>query len=220
MLDNLVESKNNSRAVRKLYGFLFSTFLVICTMLVTATLWSLFAKDFAMGSDGMELSALITPLPVEDDQPKPEPEKPKQQNQPQTAKQQTAIRNMNTARIDEVQPTPDKVSVTPNTNKARPKGTFEVNPNAVERESSAPNSTGRENSKNSEIGFTKPENQSTAVEITKSKNITAPPALKENGRRQKNSDQHFARRNQRQSVQFAGTAVSASGASRRCERRG
>ena len=51
MLENLVESKNNSRAARKLYGFLISTFLVVATILLSATVWSLFAKDFVMGND-------------------------------------------------------------------------------------------------------------------------------------------------------------------------
>ena len=137
MLENLVESKNNSRAARKLYGFLFSTFLVVATMLVTATVWSLFAKDFVMGNDGMELSALLTPIPVEDDQPKPEPEKTKLQTSPQTAKPQIAVRRENIARIDEVQPMPDKVSVAPNMNKARPNSAVRFDPKGIETDESA-----------------------------------------------------------------------------------
>ena len=156
MLENLVESKNNSKAVRKLYGFLFSTFLVVATILVSATIWSLFAKDFVMGNDDMSLSALITPIPVADDIPKPEPEKPKQQNEPQNAKPQIAVRQTNMARIDEVQRVPDKVSVVPNTNKARPNEPFEVRPNAVETNGSFTGDNGRGNSKVGEIGFKNP----------------------------------------------------------------
>ncbi|MEO6588847.1 MAG: TonB family protein [Pyrinomonadaceae bacterium] len=178
MLENLVESKNNSRAARKLYGLLFSTFLVVATMLVTATVWSLFAKDFVMGNDGMELSALMTPIPVETEEPKPEPEKPKQQNQPQNARPQPAIRRTNMASVEEIQRVPEKVSVAPNTNKARPTGAFIVDPNAVERNASVPTGIGREIKVNTGPGFIKSDDKSTAVEITKPKNLVPPPALK------------------------------------------
>ena len=177
MLENLVESKNNSKAVRKLYGFLFSTFLVVATILVSATIWSLFAKDFVMGNDDMSLSALITPIPVADDIPKPEPEKPKQQNEPHNAKPQIAVRRTNMARIDEVQRVPDKVSVVPNTNKARPNEPFVVKKNAVETNGSFTGDNGRGNIKVGEIGFGKPDNQPTVVENTKP-NIPKPPPIK------------------------------------------
>ncbi|CAN5768739.1 hypothetical protein BH20ACI4_BH20ACI4_17070 [soil metagenome] len=177
MLENLVESKNNSRAARKLYGFLFSTFLVIATILLSATVWSLFAKDFAMGNADFELSTLIMPIPVAENKPQPEPEKPKQQNEPQNAKPQIAVRQTNMARIDEVQRMPDTVSVVPNTNKARPDAPFEVRPNAVETNGSFTGDNGRGNTKGSEIGFKNPDNQSTVAE-NKTPDIPKPPVIK------------------------------------------
>ncbi|MGI9055252.1 MAG: TonB family protein [Pyrinomonadaceae bacterium] len=177
MLENLVESKNNSRAVRKLYGFLFSTFLVVATILVSATIWSLFAKNFVMGNDDMSLSALNSPITVVEDIPKPEPEKQKQQNEPQTAKSELPNRQSNMAQVDEVQRVPDRVSTTPNTSKARPDTPFTVNKNAIESDGSFTGDNGRGNTKGGEIGFGKSDSQTTVVEITKP-DIPKPPVLK------------------------------------------
>ena len=175
MLENLVESKNNSKAVRKLYGFLFSTFLVIATILVSATIWSLFAKDFVMGNDDMSLSALITPIPVAD--VIPEPIKPKQQNEPQNVKNEMIVRNSNMERTDESRIPPDKVSTTPNTQKARPNAPFVVRPNTIESDGSFTGDNGREKIQNGKIGFENPDNQPTVVENTKP-NISKPPPIK------------------------------------------
>ena len=177
MLENLVESKNNSRSVRKLYGFLFSTFLVVATILVSATVWSLFAKDFVMGNDDMSLSALITPIPVADDIPKPDPVKPKQQNEPQKAKNEMIVRNSNMERTDESRIPPDKVSTAPNTQKARPNAPFVVNKNAVESNGSFTGDNGRKNSIGDEIGFKNSDNQLIVIENTKP-DIPKPPPIK------------------------------------------
>ena len=177
MLENLVESKNNSKSVRKLYGFLFSTFLVIAAILVSATVWSLFAKDFVMGNDDLSLSALLTPIAIADDIPKPEPEKPKQQINQQIAKNEMIIRNSNMERTDESRNPPDKVSTAPNTQKARPNAPFVVRPNTVESDGSFTGDNGRENIQNGKTGFENPDNQTTVVENTKP-NIPKPPPIK------------------------------------------
>jgi TonB family protein len=173
MLDNLVESKNNSLAVRKFYGFLFSTFLVTAAILLSATVWSLFAKDFTMGADDLELSRLIAPIPVAEN--KPEPEKPKQQNEPQTAKSDLPSRKTVMARVDEVQIAPDKISTAPNESKARPKGFFEVNPNARETDGNVSTDNGRKTT-GEPNGFKDPGNQSSVAE-NKKPDIPKPPVI-------------------------------------------
>lgn len=177
MLENLVESKNNSHTARKLYGFLLSTFFVISAMLLSATVWSLFAKDFGMGNGELELSNLITPIPVADNKPEPEPEKPNPKNEPQTTKSQVTSRQMNMARVDEPQIAPDTASIAPNTNRARPKGVFEVNPNAGETDASTPTNTGRGENKNNETGFSEQKNQTEAI-AEKTKIPDPPPVMK------------------------------------------
>lgn len=176
MLDNLVESKNNSRGARKLYGFLFSTFLVVATILLSATVWSLFAKDFVMGNEDMELSNLVNPIPVAETKPEIVPVKPKQQNEPQTAKSELPNRQNIIARIDEPQIAPDKVSTAPNSFKSRPNSPFTNNRNKAETDGCSSCGSGR-NTDNAAPGFVKPENQSTVADIVKPKIPTPPPAL-------------------------------------------
>lgn len=178
MLENLVESKNNSRAVRKTYGFLLSTFFVICTMLLSATVWSLFAKDFGVGNSDFELSDLINPIPVADNKPEPEPEKTKPQNAPQSSKPQLAVRRTNMARVDESQIVPDKISVAPNTQKSRPNAPFRVDPNARETEGSYTATTGRNETGRGETGFNKPPDNSEIVSDTVKTKIPEPPPIK------------------------------------------
>lgn len=179
MLENLVESKNNSRVVRKTYGFLLSTFFVVCTMLLSATVWSLFAKDFGVGNSDFELSNLVSPIPVADTKPELEPEKPKRQNEPQAAKSTLPSRQSVMAKIDEPQIVPDKTSVAPNTQKARPNSAFVVNPNARETDGSTGGGTGRNETGNNVPGFDQPTEDSEIVsETVKTKIPEPPPVLK------------------------------------------
>lgn len=74
MLDQLVESRSNSRENTRRGGFLFTTFVILSSIMVGAWMYSLFAKDFGMGGSDLELSTLVAP-PVVDEAPEPEPEK-------------------------------------------------------------------------------------------------------------------------------------------------
>jgi protein TonB len=174
MLENLVESKNNSRAAGKLYGFLFSIFLIVSAALSSATVWSLFAKDFAMGESGMELSRLVSPIPVAENQPPPVIEKPQRQIEPQAKKDQITVRKTNTARVDETQAVPDKVSTAPNAFKARPNAPFTIDPNAAETDAASYADKGR-GDKNGETGFTNPGDRTAVVENDKTANVPKPP---------------------------------------------
>lgn len=123
MLDQLVESKNNHKENRT--GFLLTTFVLVIGLFFSAVLWSLFAKDLGMGTDSLELSTLVAPIQaMEEDTP---PESLPKQEKPQTSsasKTDLPTRQTNMLRVDESQLVPDKISVTPNTQKARPKGAF------------------------------------------------------------------------------------------------
>jgi TonB family protein len=126
MLNQLIESRNHAADNRKRGGFLLATFLLVGTVLSSGVLWSLFAKDLAMNGGGLELSAIIAPIPEVKNEPPP-PAEPRQRTRPQTAQTAAAekpTRNAAVARIDETQPAPNAVSVVPNTGKARPNGEF------------------------------------------------------------------------------------------------
>src|SRR5215213_3787044 len=82
MLDQLVESKSHASEDTKRSGLLLSTFVIMVTILMSAWLYSLFAKDYGMGSDELSLETLVAP-PVIEEAPEPEPEKqPEKQKDP------------------------------------------------------------------------------------------------------------------------------------------
>ncbi len=82
MLDQLVESKSHAAEDTKRSGFLLTTFIVMVTILMSAWLYSLFAKDYGMGGDELSLETLVAP-PIIEDAPEPEPEKqPEKQKDP------------------------------------------------------------------------------------------------------------------------------------------
>ena len=82
MLDQLVESKSHAQEDTRRSGLLLTTFVIMVTVLMSAWLYSLFAKDYAMGGDDLSLETLVAP-PVIEDQPEPEPEKlPEKQKDP------------------------------------------------------------------------------------------------------------------------------------------
>jgi protein TonB len=76
MLDQLVESRSNAGENTRRSGFLLSVFVVMFTVLVSAWLYSLFAKDYnGMSGNDLELSTLVAPVPVPEEEPPPPPEK-------------------------------------------------------------------------------------------------------------------------------------------------
>ncbi len=116
MLDQLVESKNNTRETTRRSGFLATTFVIMTTLMLGGWLYSLYGKDYGLGSGDLELSTLVAPVPVaEEEPPPPEPE----EKQPE--KQVKAAPNVDTRteiiqRMDQtpVKP-PEVISVVQNT---------------------------------------------------------------------------------------------------------
>lgn len=149
MLDNLVESKNNSENTARRGGYLLTTSVLVFSLFASGILWSLFAKELNIGGDSMELSSMVAPVPVPADEP-PAPEPVKEIKQTETNKTVTdlPVRNSNIARIEENQPIPDKVSSEPSKLNVRPNGKFIVDPDGVETNGTP---TGRGNSQ-SEVG--------------------------------------------------------------------
>jgi TonB family protein len=105
MLDQLVESKSHASEDTKRSGFLLTTFVVMVTILMSAWLYSLFAKDYGMGGDELSLETLVAP-PIPDE-PEPEPEKKEPQKDPNVDVRKEIIASMT-----ETPPkVPDKPSV-------------------------------------------------------------------------------------------------------------
>lgn len=93
MLDQLVESKSHAGEDTRRSGFLLTTFILMVTVLMSAWLYSLFAKDYGMGGDELSLETLVAP-PVIEEAPEPEPEKQQQQKAPNVDVRKEIIASM------------------------------------------------------------------------------------------------------------------------------
>ncbi len=125
MLDNLIESKKNSAENKRLGKYLLTTFVLVFTLALSGVLWSLFAKDFGMGNEDLELSIVVAPIPIIENKPEPEPLRRPENSQPNQTNNEIS-RQTNTQRIEETPLKIGKISVTPNTQLARPKGDFKI----------------------------------------------------------------------------------------------
>ena len=88
MLDQLVESKNNSAENTRRSEFLLVTLIIMVSVLLGSWTYSLFNKEYLVGGD-LELSTLVAPvaLPEEAPPPPPEPEaKPEKAQQTESDK--------------------------------------------------------------------------------------------------------------------------------------
>lgn len=106
MLDQLVESKSNADVDSRRGGYILTTLVVMVTILLSAWLYSLFAKEYGVGGSDLSLETLVAP-PVIEEQPEPEPEKkPEDQKDPNVDVREKII-----AAMDEPPPkVPDKIS--------------------------------------------------------------------------------------------------------------
>ncbi len=107
MLDQLVESKSHAAEDTKRSGFLLTTFVIMVSILLSAWLYSLFAKDYGMGADDLSLQTLVAPPVVEEaPEPEPEPEPEQRQRDPNVDIRKEIIASMN----EPPPKVPDKVS--------------------------------------------------------------------------------------------------------------
>jgi hypothetical protein len=126
MFDQLVESKSGPGDGARRGGFLLTTLILISTLFFGSIVYSLFAKDLAMGSEDLELSNLVAPVPVpEEEPPPPEPEQKPEKQQTEKVDNNMPTRTVNMARVDEPI-APDKIQTTQNNVKARPNTAFTI----------------------------------------------------------------------------------------------
>ncbi len=69
-----VESRSRNKWTIK-NGLLFTVSILVFGMLISITLYSLFAKDLGVGGEDLELSSLVAPVPVPEEAPPPPEEK-------------------------------------------------------------------------------------------------------------------------------------------------
>jgi protein TonB len=122
MLDQLVESRSNAHENTRRSGFLLTVFVILSTVMVSAWLYSLFAKDYnGMSGSDLELSTLVAPVPVPDEEPPPPPEK--QPEKVTKVEPNVVIRKELIADINTTPPKPvDKIQTSQLTQKTMPPG--------------------------------------------------------------------------------------------------
>ncbi len=114
MLDQLVESKNNSKENTRRSEFMIVVLVV--AIVVVLGLWTrdLYAHDYGMGSGDLELSTLVAPPPP-DEEPPPKPEKqPEQKQLPSVDVRKELIQNIMSSPVKP----PDVIKTDPSTAKA------------------------------------------------------------------------------------------------------
>ena len=92
MLNQLIESKNHHAENVRKNGFLMTVLGIFVFVLLTGWTYSLFAKNFGMGTGDFELSSIVAPVAAVEDTPPPEPEqKPERQQTANKSEKQTVI---------------------------------------------------------------------------------------------------------------------------------
>jgi periplasmic protein TonB len=94
MLDQLVESKSNSRENTRRSEFLGVVLIIMVSVLLGSWTYSLFAKDYDMGADGLNLTSLVAPVPVADEEPPPKPDEKQPEKQPDVDVRKELIQNI------------------------------------------------------------------------------------------------------------------------------
>lgn len=168
MLHQLVESKNDTSGNRKLGGILLTTSATVFSVLTVALIASLFSHSLAMGSENLDITAVVSPISPPDEAP-PEPIK---QTQPtEKTISELPSRQVNMLRVDEISnEIPKIVSVTQNQQKSRPASGFKISPIDSDGTSSG---DGKRNENNQTSGNSLTE-KSPSVEV---KNEIAPPPI-------------------------------------------
>ncbi len=93
MLDQLVESKNNSAENRRKSRFLLVTLAIAVTVMLSSWTYALFDKNFDV-TDELSLTTLVAPVPIAEEEPPPEPEKKPEQKQPDVDVRKELIQNI------------------------------------------------------------------------------------------------------------------------------
>lgn len=126
MFDKLIESEPEGANFKKRRTYFMVSTVVVGILFLTAVVISIYAEDFALGSERMELEALLAPA----DPPatEPEPVKPRTQSAATHETSDVPTRVVNQARTDESKFVPTTISTTPNTYMSRPYGDIKIGP--------------------------------------------------------------------------------------------
>lgn len=126
MFDQLTESNIDQKDTRGRRGYFIVTALLVGALFVSGVVWSLYGKELVLGSGDMELSAMIAPVPMPENAPRPPQPKPERREVAET-EVKVATRQVNMLAMNETPIVPKGVSTTPNVNKERTSN-FRISP--------------------------------------------------------------------------------------------
>ena len=86
MLDQLVESRNTSAENTRRSEFLLGTLVILVTVLVGAWVYSLYNKEYGLGTGDLDLGQLVAPVALPEEAPPPPPEPEKQPERQEASK--------------------------------------------------------------------------------------------------------------------------------------
>jgi TonB family protein len=130
MLNQLIESKNHRAENARKNGFLVTTLGVLVAVLVCGWTYSLFAKNFGMGTSDFELSSLVAPVaPREEPPPAPAPD---------TDSRPTASNNERPTVIEKVAPIESSLNKPPRLEESRKLNSEPLKPSEWNKYSEGP----------------------------------------------------------------------------------
>ena len=142
MFDKLIVSDAAGADFKPRRNYFLVSSVVVGLLFLTAVIFSIFASDYGLGTNGFELAELLSPIDmaaVETEPPKP--------RMPQTLSRSTSqlpTRQVNMPNLNETPIVPTNVSVVPNTQQARPDtGRFEIS--TLDSNPAVSNGSGRNN---------------------------------------------------------------------------
>lgn len=173
MLHQLVESKNDTSGNRKLRGILLTISMAVFSVLIVALIASLFNHTLAMGSENLDITALVSPVSPPDEAP---PELTKKAQPSEETISELPSRQANILRVDEVSnEIPKTVSVTQNQQQARPVSGFRIS--QIDSEGISSGDGRAETSDNNQKSGTSLADKSPSVEVKNE--IPPPPIIKQ-----------------------------------------
>ena len=91
MLNQLVESKNHSAENARKNSFLVTVLGIFIAVLLSGWTYSLFAKNFGMGTGDLELSSIVAPVVAAEEPPKPEIQPEPEQRQESSSNEKPMV---------------------------------------------------------------------------------------------------------------------------------
>ena len=121
MFDKLIVSEPEGADFKNRRNYFLISSVVVGALFVTALVISIYSADIGLGSDSLDLSAMLAPVLTAE---APEPPKPREPAASQSQPSTTALRQIIMARTDEATIAPTTVSTAPSQYASRPNFAF------------------------------------------------------------------------------------------------